>query len=430
MTSFYSQHPWPPSLWTATAKAADPVPALQGEYSADVVVIGAGFTGLSTALHLAEQGVAVCVLDAEQPGWGASGRNGGQVIPGLKYDPDELESRFGDHAQPVLDMAASAADVVFDLIDKYQIDCQPVRKGWIQTANSSALMATVEKRARQWERRGVSIEILDERAITARTGAQGFVGGWVDYRAGGVQPLNYVRGLLRAAQQLGAAVYGNSRATAIEKEGKRWRVRTAAGGSVVADHVVIGTNGYTDGLWPGLERTLLTANSYLVATRPLSEEQGASILPGGEVSSDSRRLLVYFRRDDQGRLVLGGRGPRHEPRSESEWAHIERGLQRLFPHLKGVAYEYRWAGRIAMTADFLPHVHEPEAGIHILLGYNGRGVALATCLGMHLANRIASDGASAFPYPVTGIKPIPMHVLQGFYMAAGVTWYRFLDALS
>lgn len=309
MSETYSEYPFPPSLWEATAKPALPTPPLELDRDTDVVIIGAGFTGLSTALHLAERGVGVCVLEAEEPGWGASGRNGGQVIPGLKYDPDELEARFGSRAEGIVQMASGAADVVFDLIEKYRVDCNAVRKGWIQTAHSPKVLQAVEKRARQWEKRGVRVELLDRAAVCERTGSRQFVGGWVDYRAGSVQPLSYARGLLRVARELGVAVHGKSPAVRMDKEGAKWRVAVGTGASVTAEHVVICTNGYTDDLWPKLRQTILPANSFLVATKPLPDELGGAILKGNEVTSDSRRLLVYFRRDEQGRLVLGGGGP-------------------------------------------------------------------------------------------------------------------------
>lgn len=429
MNARYTQHPLPPSLWAATAIPAPSAPPLAQDLEADVVVVGGGFAGLSTALHLAEKGATVCVLEAEQPGWGASGRNGGQVIPGLKYDPRELEERFGQKAESMIHMAATAADTVFDLIQKYGIDCRPVRNGWIQTAHSPAVLDVVEKRARDWESRGVKVEILDQVAVRKRTGSKQFIGGWVDYRAGSVQPLSYARGLCHAAQGLGVRVHGQSRVTRLERTGDSWHA-WAGQHRVAAKDVVICTNGYTDGLWPRLQKTVLPANSFLVATRPLTASEGAGILDGREVTSDSKRLLVYFRRDDEGRLVVGGRGPFHEPQSFNEWAHIERAVTHLFPQLKGIEFQYRWAGRVAVTRDFMPHVHEPEPGIHMVLGFNGRGVAMASTMGKHLAERIHKADASAFPYPITGIAAIPMHSLRGLYMAAGVAWYRFLDALS
>ena len=421
----------PDSLWAATAAPAPATPPLTESASFDVAIIGAGYTGLSTALHLAERGLRVCVLDAAEPGWGASGRNGGQVIPGLKYDPDELVRRHGETAgNALVGIVGGAADTVFDLIDKYGIDCAALRRGWIQPAHSAAMLARVARRARQWEARGASVSVLDANAVSQRVGTDAFVGGWIDHRAGSIQPLSYARGLARAALGLGVAVHGGTLATSLVREATTWRIATARGPVVTASRVVLATNGYTGPLWPKLERTVIAANSFIVATRPLAPAVTDSILSGGEVASDSRRLLLYFRRDAQGRLLMGGRGPFSEPRSASDWSHLERSVQLLFPQLKGIEYEYRWAGRIAITADFLPHVHEPAPGLTIALGYNGRGIAMATTLGKHLAARLCGDTSAAFPFPATPIRPIPLHGLQRFYIAAGVTWYRMLDALS
>jgi glycine/D-amino acid oxidase-like deaminating enzyme len=421
----------PDSLWAATAAPAPATPPLTESASFDVAIIGAGYTGLSTALHLAERGLRVCVLDAAEPGWGASGRNGGQVIPGLKYDPDELVRRHGETAgNALVGIVGGAADTVFDLIDKYGIDCAALRRGWIQPAHSAAMLARVVRRARQWEARGASVSVLDANAVSQRVGTDAFVGGWIDHRAGSIQPLSYARGLARAALGLGVAVHGGTLATSLVREATTWRIATARGPVVTASRVVLATNGYTGPLWPKLERTVIAANSFIVATRPLAPAVTDSILSGGEVASDSRRLLLYFRRDAQGRLLMGGRGPFSEPRSASDWSHLERSVQLLFPQLKGIEYEYRWAGRIAITADFLPHVHEPAPGLTIALGYNGRGIAMATTLGKHLAARLCGDTSAAFPFPATPIRPIPLHGLQRFYIAAGVTWYRMLDALS
>jgi glycine/D-amino acid oxidase-like deaminating enzyme len=431
MTLSTQAQPMPPSLWNATATLAPSAPTLDHSTSCDVLIVGAGFTGLSTALHLAERGIKACVVDAAQPGWGASGRNGGQVIPGLKYDPDELVQRYGaEKGEALISLAGAAADIVFDLINKYDIRCHPVRKGWIQTADSPKLMETLTRRARQWERRNVHIELLDRRAVADRVGAEGFVGGWVDHRAGSIQPLSYAYGLATAAQSLGASLHGGSRATTITREGSRWRVTVANGCTIQADRVLIATNAYSDDLWPGLCQSILAVNSFLVATTPLDDALGESILKGGEVTSNSQRLLLYFRRDHAGRLVLGGRGPFTDPRSPSDWRHVERGLARLFPHLKEVAFEYRWAGRLAVTRDFMPHVHEPAPGITIALGYNGRGIAMATTMGKHIADRLAGTANSDFPYPISPIKGIPLHRLQRFYMAVGVAYYRLRDFYS
>ncbi|MFX1739689.1 FAD-binding oxidoreductase [Paraburkholderia sp. A1RI_3L] len=421
----------PDSLWAATAQPAPDTPALRESVSCDVAIVGAGFTGLSTALHLAERGVKVCVLDAAQPGWGASGRNGGQVIPGLKYDPDELVQRFGETAgNRLVETVGGAADSVFELIERYGIDCEAVRGGWIQPAPSRAMLETVTRRAQQWAARGAKVSLLDAAGVSQRLGTSAYVGGWIDHRAGSIQPLSYVRGLTRAAQKLGVAVHGHTSVTRLSRDARGWQVQTRGGANVVAQHVVIATNGYTGALWPGLRQSVIAANSFIVATRPLAPGVGDAILRGGEVASDSRRLLLYFRRDAAGRLLMGGRGPFSDPRANNDWAHLERAVELMYPQLKGIEYEYRWAGRVAITADFLPHVHEPAPGLSIALGYNGRGIAMATTLGKHLAARIAGDARAPFPFAVTAVKPIPFHGLQRFYIAAGVAWYRLMDAIA
>ncbi|MFM0439549.1 FAD-binding oxidoreductase [Paraburkholderia strydomiana] len=421
----------PDSLWAATAQPAPDTPPLRESASFDVAIVGAGFTGLSTALHLAERGVKVCVLDAAEPGWGASGRNGGQVIPGLKYDPDELVQRFGETAgNRLVEVVGGAADNVFDVIDRYGIECSAVRSGWIQPAPSRAMLETVTRRARQWEARGAKVSLLDGTEVSRRLGTKSYIGGWIDHRAGSIQPLSYVRGLARAAQSLGVAVHGRTAVSRLVRNERGWRVETQGGASVEAQQVVVATNGYTGALWPGLRQSVIAANSFIVATRPLPTGIGDDILRGGEVASDSRRLLLYFRRDAAGRLLMGGRGPFSEPSANGDWAHLERAVELMYPQLKGIGYEYRWAGRVAITADFLPHVHEPAPGLSIALGYSGRGIAMATTVGKHLAERMCSGSAAAFPFAVTPVRSIPFHGLQRFYITAGVAWYRLMDAIA
>jgi glycine/D-amino acid oxidase-like deaminating enzyme len=420
----------PPSLWAATAEPSVDTPSLDTSVKADVLIVGAGYTGLSSALHLAAHGLKVCVIDANEPGWGASGRNGGQVIPGLKYDPDELIRRYGSRDGDALaQIAGSAADTVFDLIERHQIQCDATRNGWIQPTHSDKLLGTLHARARQWEARGAPVELLDRTQVSKRLGTETFVGGWIDKRAGSVQPLSYARGLARAAKAAGAAIHGATRAVALEQSSGGWRVRCAGGVVIDAKQVLLATNGYTDALWPGLAQSVIAANSFIVATRPLPDDISATVLPGREVASDSRRLLLYFRKDAAGRLLMGGRGPFRDPRTAADWSHLERAARLMYPQLAGIDFEFRWAGRIAITRDFLPHVHTPAEGLTIALGYNGRGIAMATTLGKHLA-AFMSGAAQGLPLPPTSIKPIPLHALQRIYISAGVAWYGFLDALS
>ncbi len=418
------------SLWSATAPSVVPTPALSESVKVDVAIVGAGYTGLSTALHLAERGVSVCVLEAHEPGWGASGRNGGQVNPTLKYDPEQLVQMYGpERAEPLISTVSNSADLVFNLIKRHSIDCAPVRKGWMQVSYTDKGVAGLHARADQWARRGVPVQPLDAAAVTARMGSQAFAGGWLDGRAGAIQPLAYARGLVGAALAAGARIHGQSAVTGLQRSGAGWLLNTAGGADVTADQVVLATNGYSGNLWPGMAQSILAANSFIVATKPLSGRAADSILPGQETVSTAQRLLLYWRKDSHGRLLMGGRGLFNDPTSPTDFAHLERSLALLFPQLGPLEFEYRWAGRIAITRDFMPHVHEPAPGLTLALGCNGRGIALCTSLGQQLAGRLC-DRQAQFAYPVTPLQRLPMHGLQRFYIGAGVAWYSLLDRLN
>ena len=418
------------SLWSATAPSVVPTPALSESVKVDVAIVGAGYTGLSTALHLAERGVSVCVLEANEPGWGASGRNGGQVNPTLKYDPEQLVRMYGsERAEPLISTVSNSADLVFNLIERHGIDCAPVRKGWMQLSYTDKGVAGLHARADQWARRGVPVQRLDATAVASRLGSQAFAGGWLDGRAGAIQPLAYARGLVSAALAAGAQIHGHSAVTGLQRQGTGWQLHTAGGAQVTADQVVLATNGYSGNLWPGMAQSILAANSFIVATKPLSGRAADSILPGQETVSTAQRLLLYFRKDNHGRLLMGGRGLFNDPTSPTDFAHLERSLALLFPQLGPLEFEYRWAGRIAITRNFMPHVHEPAPGLTLALGCNGRGIALCTSLGQQLAGRLC-DSRAEFVYPVTPLQRLPLHGLQRFYIGAGVAWYSLLDRLN
>ncbi|ARP89022.1 FAD-dependent oxidoreductase [Bordetella genomosp. 9] len=424
------QEPFPlsPSLWAATAVPPPPTQPLTESVQADVLVIGGGYAGLSTALHLAERGVNVVVLEAREIGFGGSGRNGGQVIPGLKYDPDELLQRYGpEQGERVIDFAGGTADAVFDLIERHGMNVPRVRAGWIQGAHTPEALDVAHRRAAQWARRGVNAQPLDKGEVSELLGTDKYLGGWVDRRAGTIQPLSYARELARTAIAAGARVNTDSPVSALQRQGGRWAAVTAAGPTVTADRVVMCTNAYGAGLWPGLKPTIIDANTFQVATRPLPADVRAAILPQGHVSSDTRNLLLYFRQDHEGRLLMGGRGPFREPKGPADWRHLERVMVKMFPAVAGIPFEYRWCGRVAITRDFLPHLHEPEPGLLIDIGCQGRGVGLQTAMGKAMAAYTANGDRNALPVPPSPIKPFPLYGLRRIYVNAVVTWYRMTD---
>ena len=422
--------PLTPSLWAATAAPAPDTAPLDSDAQADVVIVGAGYCGLSTALHLAERGVRVVVLEAREVGFGGSGRNGGQVIPGFKHDPSEMIAMFGaEKGQRLVDFAGSTADAVFDLIDKHRMDVPHVRRGWIQGAHTTDALKLAERRARDWRAQGVATQLLD-RAETARLlGTDKYFGGWVDPRGGGVQPLSYARGLARAAIAAGVVIHTASPVTQLAQAGGKWHVTTKQGAKVVAERVVLATNGYTDDLWPQLRKSIINANSFQVATEPLAEPVRRSILPEGHVTSDARNLLLYYRIDHTGRLIMGGRGSFREPdpSQPGNWSHLENVVGKLFPQAAGVPIAYRWCGHVAITRDYMPHLHEPAPGLLIDIGCQGRGVGLQTRMGQALAEYIATGNQQALPVAPSSIKPFPLYGLRRLYVSAVIGWYRMTD---
>ena len=287
----------PNSVWAATATPASPYQSLSRDTQVDVAVVGAGFTGLSCALHLAERGYKVAVLDAFEPGWGASGRNGGQIIAGLKHDPDELESTFGPRlGKAMVREFGAGADLVSSLVERYAIACDLRRTGWIQGAHGpKAFESVVRPRFEQWKARGVDARLLgrEETASLIGSDAGAYCGGWLDPRGGVLQPLSYARGLAAGAMSKGAAIYAGTPARRLLSNGSGWKIETD-GPSISAGKVVLATNAYTDDLWPGLRQTVIPVTSFQIATKPLPAGMRQTLLPGGQGVSDTRRLLIYF----------------------------------------------------------------------------------------------------------------------------------------
>jgi glycine/D-amino acid oxidase-like deaminating enzyme len=424
----YAPVDFPRSLWAAAATPAPHTPPLDGDRRCDIAVIGAGFTGLNTALHLTEKGVDVTVLEARAPGWGASGRTGGQTIPGLRPDLDRAERMVGSAFGPrMVETAMGAVDELFATIERHGIDCDARRQGWMQVAHHSAHVPTLRRRFEQWTRRGVAVEWLDGDEVARRTGMQTYVAGWLHPRGGCIQPLSYARGLARAALAAGVRVHGASPATAIARRDGGWRVTTPTG-AVDAERVALCTNAYTDRLWPGLAPTVVPVVSIQAATRPLSDNLRESILPQGHSVADTRRLILYFRLDRDGRLVMGGVGKQAETEDPADYGGVVAAARRIFPQLGDTEWEYYWSGHVAVTRDELPHLNELAPGVVACIGFNGRGVALTTVFGRVLAEYLTGRSANALPFPVTPPRRFPFHTLRVPGVVATVAWRRLLDS--
>ena len=417
------------SLWAATASPGPNLGSLSGDLRAPVAIVGGGYTGLSAALHLGEAGREAVVLEAARIGERASGLNGGQVIPGVKYDPDTLEEMYGAALGPrVVETVARGPDLVFDLIRKYEIACDAERTGWIQPATSESALRLLHTRVEQWRRRGADVATLSSQETARLTGSSRYCGGWIDRRGGTVQPLSYVRGLAFAAQRNGSRLFHESPAVKLTRSGGEWRIDTP-GGSVTSPVVILATDAYADKVVDVIRRTVVTVPSYQVATAPLPPDLLKSILPERQSASDTWHLLRYFRLDATGRLLMGSRGVFGNAPVAVQARHHYRAVREIYPQLEGIRYDYHWGGLVAITRDHLPRLQEVAPGLLTGFGYNGRGVAMATTLGGLLARWAAGVPAAELGFPVTPPDPLPLHAFSQLGARVAVQYLRTLDAL-
>ncbi len=419
----------PPSLYADTARPAPETPPLDGDRAASVCIIGGGFTGLSAALHLAGQGTDVVVLERNEPGWGASGRNGGQVNPGLKHDPDTVEQDFGPELGPrMVAMAWNAPNVVFDIIARNQIACEASQTGTMRAVFQTNNLADIRAAYEQGAQRGMPVELLDKAAMAARTGTDRYLGALLDTRGGHVNPLGYARGMAQAAMQAGAAVHGGTPATKVSRDGAAWKVQTPTG-TVTADRLVIGTNGYTDDLWPKLRRSVVPVYSGIAASEPLAEEIARTIMPHRASVYELGRITTYYRLDRWNRVLMGGRSQQADIAGADQLPFLMNYAKRLWPAVGQLKWTHGWSGQLAITPDHYPHVHEPAPGVLVCVAYNGRGVALSTAMGPQLAKRTLGGAAAQIDMPITGLKEIPFHGLWKSAVAARVLYGRIRDYL-
>jgi glycine/D-amino acid oxidase-like deaminating enzyme len=409
----------PISLWDKSAEEKDYQSALQSDENVDVAIIGGGFTGLSTALHCAEKGLSTQVLEAEQIGFGGSGRNCGLVNAALWLPPQDVTRQLGPTYGPrFIKKFGSGPDYVFELIQKHQIQCEATKTGTIHAAHSPSGYKELEGRAAEWTRLGEPVDLLNRERVTDMIGTNAFYGGLLDHRAGTINPMGYCRGLARAALGNGAKISTGVRAQKLHKDGDKWKVETNQG-VVTANAVIIGTNAYSDDLWPDLNRVVTMIHYFQLSTKPLGPEAD-DILPGGQGLWDTGQIMFNFRRDKANRLLIGSMGKvigNADKGLSHRWA--KKQIARLFPALDPIAFDDAWHGQIAMTPDHLPRVHVLDKNLFTSIGYNGRGITTGTMFGQAMADLLTGMDTKDLPLPVTRLSTVPSApIVSRFYQAA------------
>lgn len=432
--------PWPPSLWAATAPPGPVLQPLEGGARADVAVIGAGFTGLSAAIHLREAGIAVTVLEAVEPGWGASGRNNGQVIPTLAgHDPSAMVARHGDAGERFNAVLRDSAQYLFETVRRYDIQAEAEQAGWVQPAHSPGRFRLAEKRVAEWAALGAPVELLDRAAMARMLGSEAWFGGFWNRTGGHINPLALTRGLAGVALKLGATIHSRSPVVSFAREGGSWLVRTEKG-ALTAKALVLATNAYTGefapDLAPQVAREVIPVLSWQMATRPISDTIARTVIPDRQAMSDTHRELYFARWDARNRLVTGGAAIAPGPGGENLKPAIAARLKKLWPQIGEVAFDFVWSGYVGMTPDNplrpqvpgFPRFHRLGPDAYAWTGCNGRAVALSVSLGREFAKAVQGVPEAELGLPFSEPRPQPLQPLLRRLAPLALPLYRHLDA--
>lgn len=406
-------------------------PALTGEESADFAVIGGGYTGLVAALTLAERGHSVILLEADEIGEGASGRNNGLVLSHhSRASPGEIVAMLGRaRGERYNALVQNGAAVTFGLIRRHGIDCDAVESGWIQPAHSAAAVARVRIFHDEWTALGARAQWLDRAAITDRLGSPRYHGGWWAASAGHINPFAYAAGLSRAARAAGVRLFTRSPVSALAPDAGQWRIATP-GGAVAASRVLVATNALTGRFWPNLAKTLIPVKVYQTASAPLGGDLRGAVIPGNEAVSDTQRDIGAFHYDARGGLIVGGTHTVWVDAASRGRAAVARKIRHFFPAVGEIAVEEYWEGVLAVTPDRLPRLTRLAPGLVFAGAYSGRGVSLSSNLGALAARWLGEElQDDDLPVPPGQMEPIPFHAVAVAMAQVVHPWHRFRDRL-
>ena len=421
------------SWYAATAHPHPAYAPLQGVRTCDVCVVGGGFTGLSAALDLAARGYRVVLLEAHRVGWGASGRNGGQIVSGFNRSLGQMAKAVGrEDARRLWDLALEATALLRERVQRHAIDCD-LAWGYVLGALKRRHLAELEAAADEWSELGYhAARMLDGDAVRAAVACPRYIGGLYDAGSGQLHPLNYALGLATAAIAAGAEIYEGTAAVGVV-EGPRLRIRTAAGG-VDADFLILAGNAYLPSLSPTIERVVrsrvMPVSTYMIATAPLGPERARALIPSGAAVADLNFVLNYYRLSSDHRLLFGGGVSYSRVPPPGVGRTLRRTMLRFFPQLADIGVDYAWGGDVAITRNRIPHFGWLGPRILFAQGFSGHGVALTGLAGRLMAEAIAGsaerfDVFARYPHhPFAGGRLLRLPAL-----VLAMAWFRLRDLL-
>lgn len=424
------QSGYPDSYYLATARGVSGHPALRGSISADACVIGGGFTGLSAALHLAERGLRVVLLEAERIGWGASGRNGGQIGSGQRMGQDELERRYGtDTAKRLWDLSEEAKGIVRQRIARHAIECD-LKSGQLITASKPAHAARLR---RQQEKLARDYAYAQTRYVAPAElprviGSEAFYGGLLDSGALHLHPLNFALGLARAAREAGVTIHEHS--TVLGYDSANPTAVRLAGGAVRARHVILACDGYLGRLEPRVASRIMPINNFMIATAPLGEERARSLIPDDVCVHDTRFVVNYFRLSADRRLLFGG-GENYRAGFPADIkAFVRPYMLGVFPQLADVGIDYGWGGALGVTRTRLPHVGRLPPDVFFAHGFSGHGISIGVLAGMLIAEAVTGTAERFDVFRRVAPPSFPGGTLLRWPMLVlGMLYYSLRDRL-
>lgn len=422
-------------FWHETVEMPPVGPPTPLPSKVDFAVIGGGIPGLAAALQLTRRGLSVGVLEAETIGWGASSRNGGMALTGLKLDAEIVESRYGqDLALRLFEDSLASLATVEQIISQEQIECAFARTGHLLVANKpshyTALQHETEWYAQHFNHH---TRLIPKEELQSEISSQVYYGGLVDETSAGLNPAQYVAGLARAVERTGGLLFPQARVLHIEKTMDGFKLSTQRG-ELSTNQVLVTTGGYTSSATPALLRRIIPIGSYIIATRPLPENLAQSLIPYKRMVFDYKHFLNYYRLSADNRMVFGGRAaffPETRSTIHRSAEILRREMVHVFPQLKDVEVEYAWGGTLDFAFDQMPHAGELD-GIYYALGFAGHGVALGTHLGSQMADAILDGTVKELPYNMYQFPTAPLRLYDGrpWFLPLIGLWHKVLDWTS